>query len=90
MNIGESQDYSQENQLQQQMVYYDDQEEGESQNGTKVAAIAQKIRELTESTTNPEERDRALSQWKVKFNNQIMTLKEFLALCGQEPSGEEQ
>jgi len=28
-------------------------------------------------------RDRVLSGSKVKFNNQIMTLKEFLALCGQ-------
>ena len=29
-------------------------------------------------------RDRVLSESKVKFNNQIMTLKEFLGLCGQQ------
>ena len=81
--LGDSQDFSNENN-QHQQIYYQD---GNAQNddGTKVAAIAQKIRELTESAHNPAERDRALSEWKVKFNNQIMTLKEFLALCGQEP-----
>ena len=50
--------------------------------GTKVAAIAQKIRELTQNTEDPVARERVLSEFKVKFNNQIMTLKEFLALCG--------
>ena len=28
-------------------------------------------------------RDKVLSESKVKYNNQIMSLKEFLALCGQ-------
>ena len=56
----------------------------------KVAAIAQKIKELTESTQDAATRDRVLSEFKVKFNNQIMSLKEFLAICGQSPELVEQ
>ena len=34
------------------------------------------------ATSDPVERDRALSEWKVKFNGQIISLKEFLAMVG--------
>ena len=58
--------------------------------GAKVAAIAQKIKELTQNTSDPVMRDRVLSESKVKYNNQIMSLKEFLALCGQGVDVEDQ
>ena len=57
----------------------------EQDDGAKVSAIAKKIKELTEATDDPEVRDRVLSESKVKFNNQIMSIKDFLALCGQVP-----
>ena len=73
-----------------QQNYQDDQF-----NRDKVEEIAQKIRELTEKTTDPVERERALNEWKVKFNNQIISLKEFLALVNgveemQQESSQEQ
>ena len=73
-----------------QQNYQDDQF-----NREKVEEIAQKIRELTEKTTDPVERERALNEWKVKFNNQIISLKEFLALVNgaeemQQESSQEQ
>lgn len=57
---------------------------GEHDDAQKVNAIANKIRQLTQSTSDPVVRDRVLSESKVKFNNQIMTLKEFLGLCGHQ------
>ena len=52
-------------------------------NGSKIRKIAKRIHEIA-SNADPSMRQRVLNEATVRYNNQIMTLQQFLDNCQQQ------